>query len=323
MKGRQEWRNAVVTRAQAIADGIRLIEFSVEGELPPFEPGSHVSVEVTIEGSPAVRSYTCVSSDAHHIRLAVKRHEHSRGGSRFMWTLVEGAKLRVTVPENRFALSWRASAYLLIAGGVGITPIYGMAKALCERGKPVRLVYAASTRGELAFADELSKLMGEGAEFYVSEEGRRIDLASEFSELPPDGEVYICGPLGMLNAAKAEWARTGRPSSRLRFEVFGDSGERPEAPFSVEIAGIGKRVEVASDQSLLDALNAAGVDMIWDCLRGECGLCAVDIVKLDGELDHRDVFFSDEEKREQRRMCACVSRLAGGSAVIDTGYRKS
>ncbi|MXN67176.1 2Fe-2S iron-sulfur cluster binding domain-containing protein [Stappia sp. GBMRC 2046] len=323
MKGRQEWRGAVVTRAQSIADGIRLIEFAVEGGLPPFEPGSHVSVEVMIEGAPAIRSYTCVSSDAGHIRLAVKRHENSRGGSRFMWTLVEGARLRITLPENRFALSWRASSYLLLAGGIGITPIYGMAKALSVRARPVRLAYAASTRGELAFAGELSELMGTDAEFFVSEEGRRIDLAAEFAELPPDGEAYICGPLGMLNAAKAAWAATGRPSSRLRFEVFGDSGERPEVPFSVEIAGIGKRVDVASDQSLLDALNAAGVDMIWDCLRGECGLCAVDIVELNGELDHRDVFFSDEEKREQRRMCTCVSRLAGGSAIIDTGYRKS
>ncbi|NRG18555.1 oxidoreductase [Rhizobiales bacterium] len=322
MKGRREWRNAVVTRAQAIADGIRLIELSVEGGLPPFEPGSHVSVEVMVDGMPAIRSYTCVSSDAGHIRLAVKRHEHSRGGSRFMWTLIEGAKLRVTVPENRFALSWRASSYLLIAGGIGITPIYGMAKALSERGKPARLAYAASTRGELAFADELADVMGESAEFFISGEGRRIDLAAEFAGLPPNGEAYICGPLGMLNAAKAEWAKTGRPPSRLRFEVFGDSGEKPEAPFSVEVAGLGKRVDVSPDQSLLDALNAAGVDMIWDCLRGECGLCAVEIVKLDGELDHRDVFFSDEEKQEQRRMCTCVSRLAGGSAVIDTGYRK-
>jgi len=125
----------------------------------------------------------------------------------------------------------------------------------------------------------------------------------------------------MLEAAKAAWAEAGRPISRLRYEVFGDSGLFAEKPFSVEVLNRGTRVAVRSDQSLLDALIGAGVEMIHDCRRGECGLCAVQVMGDGVEIDHRDVFFSAEEKAEGHKMCACVSRLTEGHAVIDVGYR--
>lgn len=321
MKERQEWRHAVVTRAQTISQGVRLIEFAVEGDLPAFEPGSHTTVEVVIDGGRAKRSYTCIPCDSGRIRVAVKHHDNSRGGSRFMWSLIEGAKLRVTVPDNRFELSWRASEYLLVAGGIGITPIFGMAKALTFHGAKVRLVYGARSRAEMAFAGELESLMGNSAEFFASDEGKRIDLAREIRTLTADGEMYICGPIAMLNAARELWATAKRPPSRLRYEVFGDSGEFPEIPFTVTVANSDVLVEVGTNQTLLEALTQAGIDMIWDCERGECGLCAVDILECDSEIDHRDVFFSELEKKENKRMCACVSRLAGGTALIDTGIR--
>jgi vanillate monooxygenase ferredoxin subunit len=238
-----------------------------------------------------------------------------------MWSLIEGARLRVTVPDNRFELSWRASNYLLVAGGIGITPIFGMAKALTAHGANVRLLYGARSRAQMAFAGELESLMGSRAEFYASDEGKRIDLASEIRTLSGDGEMYICGPIAMLTAARELWASAHRPSSRLRYEVFGDSGEFPEVPFTVMVANRDIVVEVGTNQTLLEALTNAGVDMIWDCERGECGLCAVDILECDSEIDHRDVFFSESEKKENRRMCTCVSRLAGGTALIDTGFR--
>jgi vanillate O-demethylase ferredoxin subunit len=127
--------------------------------------------------------------------------------------------------------------------------------------------------------------------------------------------------MGMLNAVKSAWAEAGRPIGRLRYEVFGDSGEFAEAPFRVEVPGRQVTVEVRPEQTLLEALLGAGIDMIYDCERGECGLCAVEVLEHDRAIDHRDVFFSEEEKHSGRRMCACVSRLAGGKAVIDVGYR--
>jgi vanillate O-demethylase ferredoxin subunit len=321
MKGRHEWRSAVVGASEEIASGVRMLDFKVEDDLAAFEPGSHTNIRVMIGDTPALRSYTCIPAPPGHIRLAVRLHDRSRGGSRFMWSLKPGERVEVTVPENRFELSWRASSYLLVAGGIGITPIYGMAKALARHGAPLRLLYGGRSRAEMGFADELEALLGERAELFPDDEGGRMDLAAAIDALPADGELYICGPLPMLDWARGLWAESSRPASRFRCEVFGDSGTRPEVPFSVTVANRDVTVQVPPDQSLLDALTAAGVDMIWDCRRGECGLCAVDILELDGEIDHRDVFFSDEEKAEGKRMCACVSRLTGGHALIDTGWR--
>ncbi len=321
MRNRIEWRDAKVAETKQIADDVRLVSFAVDGSVPRFDPGSHINVRVEIGGAPAIRTYTAIPAESGHLVVAVKLHPQSRGGSRFMWGLEKGQPVRLTLPENRFELSWRAGHYLLIAGGIGITPIYGMAKALAARAAPLRLVYGARSRGLMAFADELQTLLGDRLDLRDESEGGSIDLAAEFAALPEDGEVYLCGPLGMLEAAKAAWADTGRPVSRLRYEVFGDSGRHAEKSFSVDILNRGTHVEVRPDQTLLEALIGAGVDMIYDCQRGECGLCVVDIVAHEGEIDHRDVFLSSEEKRHDRRMCACVSRLTEGNATIDIGYR--
>lgn len=321
MKNRVEWRPAEVAAVEHIAADVAMIEFRVEGPLPRFEPGSHLNIRVAIGGDRTTRTYTCLPARPGHLRVAVKRHANSRGGSAFMWSLAPGAAVELTVPENRFELSWRGAPCLLMAGGIGITPIYGMALALKERGTPFRMVYGGRSRQAMALAGELERQLDGQIEVFASDEGRRIDIAAEIAALAPDGELYVCGPIGMLNEARAAWADAGRPVGRLRYEVFGDSGAFAEAPFRVEVPSRKVTVEVRPDQTLLEALLGAGVDMIYDCERGECGLCAVDVLAHDQAIDHRDVFFSEEQKHEGQRMCACVSRLAGGKAVIDVGYR--
>jgi vanillate O-demethylase ferredoxin subunit len=316
-----EWRRGHVRSIEEIAEGVRRVEFELDGALPPFDPGSHTNIIVTINGERAIRTYTCVSAAPNCLAIAVKLHPNSRGGSRFVWSLAVGDSVEMTVPENRFELSWRAGRYLLIAGGIGVTPIYGMARALSVAGQPLRMIYGAASRAAMPFAHELSDLLCDAIAFFPADEGRTFDLAQEIAALPEDGEAYVCGPLGLLETVKRLWLESGRPVSRLRFEVFGDNGKFAEAPFEVSVLNRGIDLIVRPDQSLLDALVGAGVDMIYDCQRGECGLCAVRIVEKHGEVDHRDVFFSDEEKAENHRMCACVSRLTGGSAVIDIGYR--
>jgi ferredoxin-NADP reductase len=321
MRNRVEWRDARVAEVTQIAEDVRYISFAVDGGVPRFDPGSHSNIRVEINGQPANRTYTVIPSPPGHIALAVKLHPQSRGGSRFMWSLEVGQAVRLTLPENRFELSWRAPHYLLLAGGIGITPIYGMAKALAARGASLSLVYSARSRGLMAFVDELQTLLGDRLVLRDNSKDQFVDLAAEFAALPPDAECYLCGPIGMLEAAKTAWAEAGRPVSRLRYEVFGDSGLFSEQPFVVDVLNRGISVEVASDQTLLEALLGAGVEMIYDCQRGECGLCAVKVLEKDAEIDHRDVFLSGEEKAENHRMCACVSRLTEGRAVIDIGYR--
>jgi len=152
---------------------------------------------------------------------------------------------------------------------------------------------------------------------FIGEEGARIDLAAEIARLEPDGELYVCGPIGMLDAAKRAWAESGRPIDHLRFETFGNSGRFASEPFSVKIPRLGRKIEVAQNVTMLDALEAAGIEMIYDCRRGECGLCALPILSVEGIVDHRDVFFSDAEKAANGKLCTCVSRVVGGGVTID------
>lgn len=324
MRSQAIWTEATIASTVPVADDIRRIEFAVERDLPQFEPGSHLTIEVLVRDRPDVRTYTCLPSDASKGRLsiAVKRHENGRGGSRHMWSLAEGARVRLTLPENRFPLSYDAPHYLLLAGGIGITPIYGMALALARRGASLRMLYAARTPAAMAFRDELSAALGDRLELYASSTGRRLDVSAEIGSAPSGTELYVCGPIGLLDAARRAWRDARRPPEAIRFEVFGTGGLMPTEPFDVRVTGFGEPVHVPVGQSMLDALIESGVDMIYDCRRGECGLCAVDILEANGPLDHRDVFFSEEEKRESRKMCTCVSRLAGGSISVDVGFRK-
>ena len=321
MRNRAEWRDARVAKITQVAEDVRRIDFAVDGPVPPFDPGSHSNFRVVTNAGTTNRTYTVLPAAPGHIAVAVKLHPQSRGGSRFMWSLAEGDAIRLTLPENRFELNWRASHYLLLAGGIGITPIYGMARALAARGASLRMVYAARSRSLMAFADELTELLGDRLSLRDNSVGQQIDLAAEFAAPPADAECYLCGPIGMLEAAKAAWIASGRPISRLRYEVFGDSGLFAEKTFTVDVLNRDLAVSVAPDQTLLEALIGAGVDMIYDCQRGECGLCAVSVLEVDSQIDHRDVFFGAEEKAEGHRMCSCVSRLNGGRAVIDVGYR--
>lgn len=322
MKNDAVWLDAQVVHADDIAEGVRRIEFAAATSLPAFDPGSHIAVRTTVAGGHAIRTYSCLPDAAPgQVAVGVKMHPNSRGGSRFMFTLKPGDAVRITTPENRFELSWRAPDHLLLAGGIGVTPIYGMALALAARGARLRMEYGGPCFEAMPFIEPLRAALGDRLVLHPQNQGGMIDLGRAIAGLAPEGELYICGPLPMLEAAKDAWARAGRSASRLRYEVFGDTGRFAEAPFSVRVAGYDRDVTVPSDRSLLDALADAGIPMIHDCRRGECGLCIVDVLEHQGEIDHRDVFLSDAEKREGSKLCACVSRIAGGSIVIDTGYR--
>ena len=184
-----------------------------------------------------------------------------------------------------------------------------------------RLLYACRRRHDLAFADELQDRIGHRLQIFIDEEGARIDLDAEIARLCPGGELYVCGPIGMLEAAKRHWQRSGRPVDQMRFETFGNSGRFASEPFKVKIPRLGVEVDVPLNQTMLEALEAAGIEMIFDCRRGECGLCALTIIETDGIVDHRDVFFSDDEKAANCKLCTCVSRVIGGSITVDTADR--
>jgi ferredoxin-NADP reductase len=317
-----EWRDGKVRATRDLTPAIRLIEIEPSGEFVAASPGSHINVSAMVRGRPDVRCYSIVGPCADGVyRIAVKLLENTRGGSAYMWGLRPGARIAHSAPANHFDLALGRPEYLLIAGGIGITPIFTHALALAEANARFRLLYACRSRGDLALAGELAERLGDRLEVFLSAEGRRVDIAAEIARLDRQGEVYVCGPIGMLEAAKRCWRESGRPVDRLRFETFGNSGSHPSVPFVIKIPRLGKDIAVGANQTMLEALEVANVGMIFDCRRGECGLCALPILAVDGVVDHRDVFFSDAEKAGNAKLCTCVSRVYGAFITVDTADR--
>jgi ferredoxin-NADP reductase len=322
MRFAEQWSWCTVDAIRDVTPTIREFRLRPDsGRVPPCPAGSHIGVSVLIDGQPARRSYSLVAnSDPDTFRIAVRLAPDSRGGSRGMWNLQAGARLEISGPASLIEIDWTRKNYCLIAGGIGITPITGIANALRRRDIDTHLHYAVRSRRDAAFLDELSATLGDRLSLYASDEGTRIDLDATFRALPDDAIAVMCGPMRMLEAARRAWNAAGRAPADLRYETFGSSGLLPTAEFRVRLKDSDTELVVAQTSSMLDALNDAGFEVMSDCQRGECGVCAVDVISVEGEIDHRDVFFSDQQKRDNRKICPCVSR-AIGLVTIDTLYR--
>jgi vanillate O-demethylase ferredoxin subunit len=322
MRFAEQWCWCSVEAIRDVTPTIREFRLRPEnGRVAPCPPGSHITVSLLIDGQPARRSYSLVENDdPGTYRIAVRLAPDSRGGSRGMWGLQAGARIEVTHPTSLLDIDWSRKNFCLIAGGIGITPITSIAAALRRRNIDTPLHYAVKSRADAAFLDELTALLGDRLRLYASDAGERLDLDATFRALPDDAIAVICGPMRMLEAARRAWNDLGRAPADLRYETFGSSGLKPTAEFRVRLKDSNTELVVPPNSSMLDALNGAGFEVISDCQRGECGVCAVDVVAIEGEIDHRDVFFSDQQKHENRKICPCVSR-AIGVVTIDTLYR--
>ena len=318
----ETWTPATLLETSDLAPGIR--EFLIKPDRfdgAAYAVGSHINIAVTINGQPETRSYSLIGEiDPRGYRIAVRRAEDSRGGSRYMWSLQAGARLDITLPSSLLAVDWTRTHYCLIAGGIGITPIVGAAQALSRRGADLTLHYAVRSRADAAYLERLAALLGDRLVVHAGDEGRRLDLDGLFATLPKEALALFCGPMRMLDGARRAWLAAGRPLSDLRYETFGSSGSLPTEAFRVRLQGSDVEIEVPRERSMLDVLNASGHDIMFDCKRGECGLCVIDVIDVDGEIDHRDVFFSDDQKASNRKICACVSR-ARGTITVDTLHR--
>lgn len=318
MKSSATWAEAHVQSIRDLTPTVR--EFTIRPTTPavPHAPGSHLQMEVLVGGQPQVRSYSLVGApDGHAYRIAVKRLDDGRGGSLAMWRLGVGDRLRVGEPQNHFPLDFSAPAYLLVAGGIGITPLVLMAQMLAARGAAVRMLYGARSQDELAYGEELRQCLGDGLHTAVA---TRIDFTDQIAQLPAGAQMYVCGPVPMLDAVRHAWEASGREPADLRYETFGSSGRFAPQAFRVQIPRHALDITVAADCSLLDALEQAGVQTLSDCKRGECGLCAMDVVAVQGQIDHRDVYLSEHEKQANSRICACVSRVVG-AITLDSAWR--
>jgi ferredoxin-NADP reductase len=322
MRFAHTWTKCTVHATRDVTSAIREIVLRPEGaNVEPYPVGSHVNVGVLIDRRPETRCYSLVGDfNPAGYRIAVRLAPDSRGGSRYMWTLKPGARIEISSPASLLEIDWSKKSCCLIAGGIGVTPMVGIAGALMRRNADIKFHYAVKSRADAAFLDELSDRLGDRLIIHAGDEGRRIDLDQTFARLPPNASAILCGPMRLLEAARRGWAAAGRPAADLRYETFGSSGLLPTESFRVRIENSGRDILVPENKSMLDALNEAGFQVMSDCQRGECGVCAIDIIAVDGQIDHRDVFFSDHQKQANAKICPCVSR-AVGAITVNTLYR--
>jgi ferredoxin-NADP reductase len=320
---RPDWQRGHVVAAEQVASGVRRITI----ERPPHgraEPGSHLDVRVRIGDATDTRSYSVVESDDRGglLTISVLRTAQSRGGSAFMHGLAVGDGLEVTQPLQNFPLRVGAPRYVLLAGGIGVTALVGMARVLATLGADYTFVYVGRSRDRMAYLDELSRAHGDRLVSRVDAEGTPLDvpaLLGSVAEHPlaAGTELYMCGPIRLMDAVRREWESLGQPAANLRFETFGNSGWHQPEPFTVRIPQLRVETTVGADETMLEALARAGAELMYDCRKGECGLCVVDVGDVEGTVDHRDVFFSEAQKSSGRSVCVCVSRVVGGGRSAD------
>jgi vanillate O-demethylase ferredoxin subunit len=289
------------------------------GELPPFTAGSHIDLHLA---NGMIRSYSLVNgqSERHRYVIAVNNDAASRGGSRLIHeTTRAGALVTISYPRNNFALHENAGHSVLIAGGIGITPVMSMIRRLEALGRSWELFYAARTRGAAAFFDELNAFRpGIHSNLHVTFDqepsARMIDLPAVVTAARPDAHLYCCGPVPMLEAFEA--ATIGRPASQVHVEYF-KAAEKPavEGGFEVKLSRSGQTIAVQPGQTILDALLAAGITVNYACAEGVCGTCETRVVN--GIPDHRDLFLSKEEQQANKTIMVCCSGSKSPTLVLD------
>ncbi len=307
----------VIARREDAADGVVALTLARANgaALPDWTPGAHVDLLLS---SDLTRQYSLCGStaDPGTWRIGVLRDPASRGGSQFVHDeLSEGSTVRVRGPRNHFPLV-RSPRYLFIAGGIGITPILAMIESAAAAGADWKLLYGGRSRASMAFLDELAA-HGDRVEICPQEETGLLDLQAALGEPAPDTLVYTCGPGPLLDAVEAACAHW--PSGSLHMERFAAKLLAASADaldvFEVVCQRSGMTVTVTAEQSIYDAVEEAGVDVLGSCLEGICGTCEAAVVE--GTPDHRDSVLSEADRAEGDVIMICVSRSCSVRLVLD------
>lgn len=308
-----------VRRVESETEDIRSIELVAAdgGPLPPFEAGAHIDVEI----AGLIRQYSLINTTASDgaYRIAVKREPQSRGGSQGMHALEVGAALRISAPRNNFPLAAEATDTVLLAGGIGVTPLLGMAYRLHADGRPFAMDYFVRSQAALAFADDIRRIVPPAQTAFhlgLDAAGVREALASRLSRVQPGTHVYACGPAPFMQLVRDRVAEV--PAAMLHLEYFAAEpvASNPTSDaFRVTLSRSGRTVSVAPGETIIDALRAAGVEVETSCEQGVCGTCLTRV--LVGRPDHRDMLLTDEERAEGDQMLLCVSRSLDYELVLD------
>jgi ferredoxin-NADP reductase len=310
--------SAVKVRLRVVAKyyetpDVLILDLAAVGDekLGSWEPGAHV--EVRHPGGMTGHYSLCGPVDENIWRVGVQLEREGRGSSKLTHALGVDDEVDAFGPINNFPLE-QAARYELIAGGIGITPILAMVRQLDRSGADWHLMYGGRSRTSMAFVGELEQY-GDRVRIHPQDEAGHLPLADVLSSARSDTLVYCCGPEPLLKAVEDQCAPW--PSGALHVERFSARAEpagQVSRPFEVVLDREGTRLSVAAEESLLDAVLAAGIDYPFSCTEGICGTCETAV--LGGEVDHRDSILNDEERRANDTMMICVSRSASEEPLV-------
>ncbi len=316
------WITARVTAVEKVADGIQSYELRpIDGSVfPAFDAGAHIDVRIA-DG--VVRQYSMYNSPSEQDRylIAVKREDPGRGGSRQLQDeTAVGDTLQISAPRNNFPLRAQIDRTILIAGGIGITPILSMAHKLHERGDDFEMHICVRNNAMLPFGSSLRELPFADRLIIHTDDGeaaQKFDPATHLGSGAPSKHLYICGPSAfmawVIGAAKDQgWADDAIYSETFVPRVI---ETRENKPFEVVLGRSGKVLKVKADEFLIDVLNRHKCGIPCSCTQGICGSCITPV--LEGEPDHRDAIMTDEERSRNDKMCVCVGRARGDRLVLD------
>ncbi|AOR73257.1 Vanillate O-demethylase oxidoreductase [Burkholderia stabilis] len=288
--------------------------------LPPFSAGSHI--DVIVPGGPTRQYSLCNAPDENHrYRIAVLRDPKSRGGSAGMHDRVNaGDTLTISAPRNHFALAPGATHSLLLAGGIGVTPILCMAERLARIDASFDMHYCTRSRPRTAFLDRIARAPYAGrvqVHFDDEADSQRFDIAARLAVPEPGTHLYVCGPKGFMDAVLTTARASGWPEAQLHYEFFAadERQKDQDGRFEVEIASSGRVIVVEKNESVVQALAKAGIEIETSCEQGVCGTCATRV--LAGEPEHFDLCLTPDERAANDQFLPCCSRSKTARLVLD------
>jgi ferredoxin-NADP reductase len=312
--------DARLTKIEDVARDTKIFTFQrVDGgKLPGYKPGAHIDLHLP-NGMLRQFSLTVPVSDPDGYTVGVKRDENSRGGSRYIIEQMKvGDQIKISAPRNNFPLVENADHVVLVAGGIGITPIWCMAQELEAQGRPWKIHYACRSQADMAFLSDLKKLDPERVHLHFDDEadGKVLDLTAAIAEAPANAHFYCCGPNPMLKAFEA--AAASRPRANVHIEYFTAKEEASAnelGGFWVELTRSGEEYFIPPGKKVLEVLFDAGVDVDYSCELGICGACETRVIS--GTPIHHDSVLSEEEQASNEKVMICCCGCATERLVLD------
>ncbi len=280
------------------------------GLLPKFTPGSHIVIHMRDGGKVHRNAYSLINSgygDGLVYFIAVQLSDKGKGGSKYMHEKVErGSELNISIPANCFPPADHATKHLLIAGGIGITPLIAHRSHLKLREERVELHYTFRSTETAAFAADLEFQNDPDVHLYDGSLGRKLDIPALIARQPEGTHLYTCGPAGLMDAAISAAEANGWPPETIHVERFGAAPKKGDQSFAVLCSRSEKTIEVGATESILDCLEKAGIEVPFGCRAGTCGTCEVEV--MSGTIIHRDHVLSAAEQASGKKIMTCVSR---------------